>query len=218
VQRYLRGRTDFLQNRTVLVTNHGNYGYSRANNIGAEVASGEFLLFMNSDIWMEDPSPLEAALAAIEDGSFGIIGFRLLYEDNTIQHDGMSFRRSGYFNNLFVSEHDGKGLPAAPGSPQEPIIVPAVTGALLLCSRRIFDAAGGFDDGFIKGDFEDGDLCLKVASMGEKVGLLMTAGLYHLERQSIRMMGQESERQLITYLNCVRFNSRWGAQLQKLDT
>ncbi len=112
VQRYLRNRSDFLQNRTVLVTNHGNYGYSRANNIGAEAASGEFLLFMNSDIWMEDPAPLETALAAIEDGSFGIIGFRLLYEDDTLQHDGMSFHRSGYFNDLFVSEHLGKGLPA----------------------------------------------------------------------------------------------------------
>jgi O-antigen biosynthesis protein len=216
IRRYLKGRSSFLTNRTVLVCNHGNYGYSRANNIGAGVATADFLLFMNSDIWMADPAPVETALAAIEDGAFSIVGFRLLYEDETVQHDGMSFERNGYFNGLFTSEHKGKGLPARPAPLGSIRPAAAVTGAMLLCARTTFEEVGGFDDGFIKGDFEDGDLCLKVAEKGGRVGVLATDGVYHLERQSIRLMAKEGERQLITYLNCVRFNKRWGDALERL--
>jgi GT2 family glycosyltransferase len=43
-QKYVRGLKGIL-----LIANDDNYGYAKANNIGAEAASGEFLFFVNND-------------------------------------------------------------------------------------------------------------------------------------------------------------------------
>jgi hypothetical protein len=210
---YLSRHKKFLRNRTVLVINKRNYGYSLANSIGAKVARGKLILFMNSDIWMDDPKALEVAAAAIEDGRFGAVGFRLLYEDGTVQHDGMTFEPAGYAQDLFVIEHPGKGLP--PKVPSGQIVeVAAVTGALFLTSKKLYEEMNGFSNSYIRGDFEDGDLCLKLTAGGHKIGLVQHPAPYHLERQSVRLMGGAGVRSSITYLNCITFNERWAPALQ----
>ncbi len=40
-----------------------------------------------------------------------------------------------------------------------------------------------------------------------------TDGLYHLERQSIRLMDTGSARMALTYLNCITFNERWARHI-----
>jgi GT2 family glycosyltransferase len=210
---YLVRRRAFLRNRTVLVTNGANYGYSTANSIGAKVAKGEFLLFMNSDIWIDDASCFEVGVAAIERGDYGAVGFRLLYEDGTLQHDGLRFRRANHLHSLYVIEHPQKGLPPPPPGRRDIVAVDGVTGALLLISRSVYEQVGGFNDRYVKGDFEDGDLCLKIRAAGYKVGLVRQNAQYHLERQSIRLMGEAGLRNAITYLNCITFNDIWGSVL-----
>ncbi len=215
LETYLRKRAPLLRSRTRLVINADNYGYGRANNIGAEVADGEYLLFMNSDIWIDDVGPLEKAVCALDEGRFGAIGFRLLYEDGTLQHDGLSFERHSDVHDLFIVDHPGKGLPPMPGDDGVVVEVPAATGALLMMNRQLFLNLGGFDDRYIRGDFEDADLCLRVAELGLPTGLVREPGIYHLERQSIRLMGETSFRETVMYVNCVTFNERWGAALAR---
>jgi hypothetical protein len=211
---YLSRHRKFLRNRTVLVINKRNYGYSSANSIGAKVARGKLILFMNSDIWMDDPGALEVGAAAIENDNFGAVGFRLLYEDGTVQHDGMTFEPASYAPDLFVIEHPGKGLP--PRAPSDRIVeVHAITGALLLTSKKLYEEIDGFSNSYIKGDFEDGDLCLKLAAKGYKIGLVQQPASYHLERQSIRLIGGGGIRSTITFLNCITFNERWAPALQR---
>jgi hypothetical protein len=43
----------------------------------------------------------------------------------------------------------------------------------------------------------------------------VTPGLYHLERQSIPSMGDRAFRAMITHMNCVEFNHRWGDDLSR---
>jgi len=45
-------------------------------------------------------------------------------------------------------------------------------------------AVGGFDEGFVIGDFEDADLCLRLRARGLGCAVDPRAQLYHLERQS----------------------------------
>ncbi|MCZ8106949.1 MAG: glycosyltransferase [Burkholderiales bacterium] len=214
LETYLRKRAPLLRSRTRLVINSENYGYGRANNIGAEVADGEYLLFMNSDIWIDDVGPLERAVSALDEGKFGVIGFRLLYEDGTLQHDGLSFERHSDVHDLFIVDHPGKGLPPLPARESVVDPVPAATGALLMMSRELFLRVGGFDDRYIRGDFEDADLCLRIAELGLPTGIVREPGLFHLERQSIRLMGETSFREVVMYVNCITFNERWRALLE----
>jgi GT2 family glycosyltransferase len=82
-----------------------------------------------------------------------------------------------------------------------------------MIKKDLFLKIGQFDRAFIKGDFEDADLCLKVRKNGGSVGLYKTDGLFHLERQSIRLLDEGSARMALTYLNCITFNERWGKHI-----
>jgi GT2 family glycosyltransferase len=90
--------------------------------------------------------------------------------------------------------------------------VEGVTGALMLMSRKLFDEIGGFSPSYLRGDFEDGDLCLKVRQAGMRVGIVRQCPAYHLERQSIRKAGTGGARAAITYVNCVHFNDTWFSE------
>jgi len=215
VRNYLMDRRGLIDRPTTLVINGGNYGFSVANAIGARVASAPLLLFQNSDVWIEDGQALTVATAELDRGRFGIVGFRLLYEDDTLQHDGMVLRRGRHVHDLFAAEHLGKGLPPEPiaADAAMTIGVPAVTGAMMMIARDWYDALGGFDPGYVRGDFEDADLCLRSVAGGRPVGLVRTGGMRHLERQSLVHSGGDALRSAITYLNCIRFNARWHEDL-----
>jgi GT2 family glycosyltransferase len=214
LEAYVRMRSHFLRANTTLVLNKENYGYSLSNLVGVRFAKTDNLLFMNSDIWIDNPQPVLRGLQALQEGEYGLIGFRLLYEDRTVQHDGFAFERRSEIHNLFAVDHPGKGLPPSPVD--QPLLVPTVgvTGALLMTTRQVFDEAGGFSSDYVLGDFEDADLCLKVAKSGRKVGLIQAPGIYHLERQSIKKLGNIGYRQMITFLNCIHFNRVWKDDLE----
>jgi GT2 family glycosyltransferase len=91
----------------------------------------------------------------------------------------------------------------------------AVTGALVLLRRDDFPDGQVFDTGYVLGDYEDGDLCLRLRTGGRRVQLLRTHGLWHLERQSVPAMGDGDARYAVTLFNCLRFNERWGAELDR---
>ena len=213
VRQVLMSRIGLLRNRTLLVKNAANYGFSTANNIGAHVSRGQFLLFMNSDIWVKDVQALETAVEAIAADRFGAIGFRLCFEDGSVQHDGMTFVRSLEFDDLFLAHHPGKGLPPDGDGKNEIVEVESATGALLLISRLTFNGMGGFSNKYARGDFEDVDLCLRLRRDGKKIGLVRSNSCFHLERQSIRLMGASSQRMAVTLSNCVTFNDLWSDDL-----
>jgi len=217
IESYLWSRKTSLGHRTVFVRNHSNYGFSGANNIGIRNASAPAIVLMNSDIWVEEPTALELAVDAVLDGSYDLVGTRLLYEDRTIQHDSITFERSSLVGDLYLADHPMKGLPAPDGECRiEPVA--AVTGALMVMTREGYERWGGLSEEFIRGDFEDADLCLRILEGGGRVGMVRANGIFHLERQSITLMASESVRSAITYLNCIRFNRRWSDFIDRMQT
>jgi GT2 family glycosyltransferase len=89
--------------------------------------------------------------------------------------------------------------------------VPAVTGACLAIRRKDFDRVGGWDTGYLIGDFEDSDLCQKIRKEGMKVGYLPDIQLTHLERQSFKELGNDDFRTRVVIYNAVRNQERWDS-------
>ena len=208
-----------VRDRITFVLPRQNVGYGHANNIGVEVAKGSRVLLMNSDIWLRSFDVLDFGLKALDSGDYGLIGFTLLFEDNTIQHDGLSFRRSMEVGDRYLALHPGKGLPPRATTERYDLETAyAVTGALMLMDRDRFNDIGGFSDRYIGGDFEDADLCLVLGQTGHKVGLVRSTEIYHLERQSIRLDSANSVGFARTLVNCVRFNERWRGTLETRST
>jgi GT2 family glycosyltransferase len=78
----------------------------------------------------------------------------------------------------------------------------------------LLNELGGFDEGFIIGDFEDSDLCLKLAARGLGCAVDLDVTMYHLERQS--QTGSEQRwRMNLTLFNAWVHEARWGAELRR---
>jgi O-antigen biosynthesis protein len=65
------------------------FNYSKINNYAANLAKGEYLLFLNNDTEVITHDWIEAMVEQAQRNSVGAVGGLLLYPDNTIQHAGV---------------------------------------------------------------------------------------------------------------------------------
>lgn len=192
-----------------------NRGFSGANNLGVSVSRAPYLLLLNSDVIAVEPGWLQKMLAAIEDRpEVGIVGARLFYPSGAIQHDGMAFDWNADLQ-AHINKHPGMGLePPPPRVGASPRL--AVTGACMLIARELYQRLGGLDEGFLVGDFEDSDLCLKVRDAGLSIVCIEDVNLVHLERQSLTGIGQDRFRNFVVRYNAWRHENRWGDELRRI--
>jgi len=166
------------------------------------VVKGKYLVFLNNDT-----IPQEGWLSALVDeveqhSEVAIVGSKLLYPNNTIQHAGVVFSKK-----CLTPYHIFNSAPSdfkAANIRQE---FQAVTAACLLIRKEDFESMSGFDESFING-FEDVDLCLKIRESGKKVIYQPKSVLYHLEEQTPGRKDPENERH-----NGRLFMDRWAEKI-----
>ena len=190
-----------------------NGGYAAANNAGLRETAAPYVCLLNSDVFPlagEGLEWLEPLVARLErDPALGAVGPRLLFGDGTVQHDGMHYERRAEAADWWFPIHTGKGAPPGPGTAL--LRPPAITGACMVVRRADLLRYGGLDEGYVIGDFEDADLCQRLAADGKTCAVDPAARLYHLERQS--QSSPQAWRANTTLYNAWRFNRRWGAGL-----
>lgn len=155
---------DWLRvNADWVVSTEEPFNWSRFNNLAAEQASGDFLLFLNDDIEIVEPDWLDTLLEHAQRPEVGVVGPRLLYPDRRVQHAGMFLAALGQGRHAFryAKEDD----PVYFGLARTTRNVIAVTGACLMVRRSTFDALGQFDEahGVINNDL---DFCLRAWESG----------------------------------------------------
>jgi GT2 family glycosyltransferase len=159
------------------------FNYSRINNIGVREAKHDFLLFMNNDVFVDEPGWLRRMLdEALADQAVGAVGAKLLYADGTVQHAGVVLGVGG------VADHAFRGIGAeAPGYMAHAIAaqeVSAVTAACMLVRKSAFEAVGGFDERELSVAFNDVDLCVKLRQASSKIIFMPDAVAEHRESVS----------------------------------
>lgn len=197
----------FQRSFTILSLSH-NMGYAPANNVGLQHARAPHVCFLNSDVFPCTPDWLEIMLRAAAEAGVGAVGALLVFEDGTVQHEGIAYSSLHEFGGWSFSLHPNKGrhpVASAPSARE----VDAVTGACLLMPTGLARELGGFDEGFVIGDFEDVDLCKQVQARGLRCVVDRRARLYHLERQS-QGDQQLAWRTNLTLFNAWRFERKWG--------
>ena len=181
------------------------FNWARFNNLGAAIAKGEFLLFLNDDIEAQDPSWLGALLEHAQRPEVGVVGPQLVYPDGKVQHAGMFLARK-------VARHAFRFAAAdEPGSFGQALIqrnVAAVTGACMLVRRATFEAVGRFDEAHEVVN-NDVDFCLRVRRSGLRVVYTPFATLVHHEMASRGKIADTFDED--------RFQTEWGQQLTKGD-
>lgn len=159
----------------------GGFNFSKINNFGASAAKGEYFLLLNNDTEIIDGSCIRELLGYCMREDVGIVGAKLLYEDETIQHAGVVAGFGGTAGHTFIgkSRYDtgyfGRILCAQDYS--------AVTAACMMTKRSVFEAVDGLTEELAVA-FNDVDYCLKVRKAGKLVVYNPYAELYHYESKS----------------------------------
>ncbi len=189
VEHLLRGLNILTGLPFRLVVMSENFGYAAANNTGVRAARGRLLMLLNSDVIPLAPGWLATLCAALEtqDGKrkTGVVGPKLLFDDGSLQHAGLTFERDP--EGRWYNTHLFKGYPRDWPAANRPCVVPGVTGAAMLLPRAVYESVGGFTENYIVGDYEDSDLCLKIRAQDHEIRYEPRVALHHFERRSIEM-------------------------------
>ena len=191
------------------------FNYAAINNFGAKYANGEYLLLLNNDTEVITPEWIEEMLAYAQRQDVGVVGAKLYYEDNTIQHAGIVVGLGAHR----AAGHIHYGVPAASkgymGKLHYTQNVSAVTGACLMVKKSIYDAVGGLDEKFAVA-FNDVDFCLRLRDKGYLNIFTPDAELYHYESKSRGLENTTTKRKRFDG-EVKLFRERWAELIAKGD-
>jgi len=176
------------ENADQVIETFEDFNWSRYNNLCVAQASGEFLLFLNDDVEVLEPTWLDTLLQQAERPEVGVVGPQLLYADRTVQHAGMALTKVGTARHVF--RHAQQDDPGYFGLALTERNVIGVTGACFLTRRDVFEAVGRFDEAhtIINNDL---DYCLKTWSKGYLNIYTPHAQLIHHELASRSELGED---------------------------
>lgn len=172
------------------VQNEKNLGFARACNLGAQEASGNYLLFLNNDIIVLSAAITASYQALTTLPNIGIVGSRLLYPDYTIQHAGLAMDENYDWWHIY------RGYTGFHPLVLERRIFQAVTGAAMMLSALDFSHVGGFDESYLN-SHEDLDLCLKIRQMGKEILYEPESVMFHFESASDGRYGFNEKKKFI---------------------
>lgn len=166
--------------RIKLLKNSKN-GCSSGRNLGVSVATGELLLFLDSDQWVIGDHYMDAALDLLmRDSSIGAVSWA-----------------AGWF-----TPGSGIGL-VAECLPNRGIKAPWIlcrtdvaylgSGGLLM-KRELFGQIGGFDEAYDPTCFEDTDLSLKIRHAGYELAYCPYMNIMHLPHQTTHSGSSEHKK------------------------
>lgn len=157
------------------------FNYADIQNYAAVRAKGDYLLLLNNDTWLERPESIREMLGYCMRDEVGIVGAKLLYPDDTIQHAGVIVGLGGVADHAFTGmDKDEPGYCCRALCAQE---YSAVTAACLMVKKSVYNAVGGMDVE-LKVAFNDVDFCLRVKEAGHKIIYNPFAVWYHDESKT----------------------------------
>ncbi len=149
-----------------------NHGFAAANNIGARLANGKYLVLLNADAFPE-PDWLERLLEAAEKYPNASLSSRQIQVDrpDLLDGEGDVYHVSG------LGWRKNYNLPVYPLT--EPQEIFSACGAAALYPRQAFLDAGGFDEDYFS-YHEDVDLGFRLRLRGLTCLLIPTAVVHHV--------------------------------------
>ena len=157
------------------------FNYSAINNFGASFAKGEYLICLNNDMEIISADWIEELLGHCGRTGTGIVGARLYYPDDTIQHAGIIIGIGGIAGSVFVGQkRTHTGYMHRESLQQD---LSAVTAACMMVRRSLFERMGGFTEQLAVA-FNDVDFCLRARELGYLVVYDPYVELYHYESKT----------------------------------
>ena len=191
----------------------GEFNFSAMNNFAVKEAKGEYLLFLNNDIEVKSPDWIEGMLGNAQRREVGIVGCRLYYPDNTVQHAGVIIGIGGIAGHAFLNmPKDRSGYMHRAATQLD---YSAVTAACMMMPKSVFEEVGGFEEKLTVA-FNDVDLCLRVREKGYLVVYDAYVEMIHYESKT--RGAEDTEEKVRRFQSEIEYmRSRWIKLLKEGD-
>lgn len=170
-----------------LRTANENLGYPVGANRAIRMGSAPLVLFITDDIILAEGA-LQKLLETMKNKDIGLCGLKLTFPKNSTD----KARPAGRVQHIghAIDLHGEVTHPLMGWKPENPKCnvsreLQSVTGAVFMVRRDLFRKAGGFNEAYGRGYFEDVDLCLTLRSMGTHVFINTEATAEHYTNASM---------------------------------
>lgn len=148
-----------------------NMGFAKGVNLGLQNARGRHIVILNNDTLVTSHWLDHLVEAAESDDALGIVSPMTNYVGEGPQVDPEAIDLAPHMAERFAS-----GIRRR----KELQIVPdRLVFFCVLVKRSLVDLLGGLDEGFLKGNYEDDDFCLRARISGYKLAIARNAFVYH---------------------------------------
>jgi len=162
-----------------VITLNKNYGFAEPNNIGAKVAKGKYLVFLNNDTKVTS-NWLDELVKILQYDKTIVMGQSLLlFQDGTVDSSGDFVDSLG----MAYSKHD---------VPEKMRYILSPRAACMIVRKDAFLDLGGFDESYFA-SFEDVELGWKAWLWGFKVMVNPKSIVYHKGGQTIKQISKTIE-------------------------
>jgi len=168
----------------ICVESPENIGFSRANNLGIEIAQGEYILFLNPDTLLMNNAIAILYWFLQSSEQTGACGGNL-YDENEqpTKSFGRSFPSFGqeltsifYLPSFYLKSPRSQSF----NHTDKPLEVAFILGADLMIKKEILEKVGKFDPDFFL-NYEETELCYRIKQAGFKIMSVPAAKVIHLE-------------------------------------
>ena len=146
-----------------VLSDDGDFNWSRLNNLGIAAGTGDVFVFLNNDTLAIEDGWLDRLAEYALRADAGAVGPLLLFPDGSVQHAGLVVGYGDHADPIYrgtAPDFDDHAF----ASPRLPRNVAAVTGACLATSRNTIETIGTFDESLaLAGDVE---FCLRAHAAG----------------------------------------------------
>jgi GT2 family glycosyltransferase/glycosyltransferase involved in cell wall biosynthesis len=197
-------KNNFKDTRVSILSVGVNRYIGEGNNIGAESASGDILVFLNNHVmvtenWLE---PLVHELQA--NPNVGAVGPKFLYSDGSIRAAGAFLESHGR------SVKRGRGQTSGAGLFSQKREVQYVSADCFAIRKQDFLKNGGFNFVYEPAHYEDADLCFSLRAAGLSVVYQPESTVIHMGSHTTSAPGNTSLIEEVVEMSRVKFLNRWG--------
>lgn len=171
------------------IENSGNNGFANGCNLGASIAKGKYLFFLNPDTVINEDAVFKLWKTSNENSNYGIVSCRQTNENygkyTEIRFFPSFFTLFGYSRVIYrivnyFHLHNKFNF-------HKEIVFPDwVTGAAVFISKEWFASVNGWTEKYWL-YFEDVDLCKKIKENNGEICLIRTTNIFHKHGGSTRI-------------------------------
>ena len=191
----------------------GIFNYSKINNFAVSKAEGEYYIFLNNDTEIISENWIEELLGNCMRSEVGVVGAKLYYPNNLIQHAGIVVVYRDAAAHAFINcMKNERGYLDRCICTQNYL---AVTGACMMVKGTLFHKVKGFDEE-LQVAYNDVDFCLKIYEAGYLIVYDAAVELYHYESYSRGLDISEEKKKRLEKERKI-LNNKWKCIFEKGD-